>query len=248
MLRLCQRTLQRKATLPRGCYFSSSINELTLSEIESPDLKYYAVNKPFDMLSQFTTTTHDLQKTLKSLPIPADDVYAAGRLDMDSEGLLILSNDNRFIAHLLNPDTTKEYIVQVDGEVDESKQLAPLLRSTPPFIEIALKHGKHKCRPMDKAYVLESSIANNFEPAPWQNSVESKLWSVSHVRKRKNKPTQFMQVAIRGGKNRQIRKMLAVVGLPVLRLVRVQIGNFNLLDRMEVSDFRFVHLFETLTL
>lgn len=215
--------------------FSSVLSsEYGLGEIPSKDFKYYAVNKPFDMLSQFTTTSHTLQKTLKSLPIQCDDVYAAGRLDMDSEGLLILSNDNRFITHLLSPDISKEYIVQIDGEINEETHLEPLKRTEPPMIEISLKHGKHKCRPMDKAEVLEPCVFNNFEPPSWPNSVEEQLWSQNHVRKRKNKPTQFMKVAIRGGKNRQIRKMLAVVGLPVLRLVRTKIGMFDLEERMEV--------------
>lgn len=223
-----------KSTISRR--YLSNVTQTLNDSIELPEpLKYYAVNKPFDMLSQFTTMNHDMEKTLKTLPIPHTDVYAAGRLDMDSEGLLLLSNDNKFIQHLLSLETIKEYIVQVDNEIDEEKHIQKLLNSSPPMIEISLKHGKHKCRPLDKAEILEPCVLNNFEQPEWENSIESKLWKQNHVRKRKNKPTQFMKVAIRGGKNRQIRKMLAYVGLPVLRLVRTKIGNFDLEERMDVK-------------
>lgn len=192
---------------------------------------YFAVNKPYNYLSQFTSDK-DNHQTLKSLGIYRNDVYAAGRLDQDSEGLLLLSNDSDFIRRCQSKHIVKEYLVQVDGAATMEQLQA--LTASPGKIEIKVKQGKssrkegpYRCRPMTKAEVAEAPVFDNFVMPP-VGSLADRLWRETHVRRRKDKPTQFLRVGLREGKNRQVRKMLAAVGLPVLRLIRTKIGHLDL--------------------
>lgn len=163
---------------------------------------YIAFHKPFGVLSQFTSDGDT--RTLSEFDLPKD-VYAAGRLDKDSEGLLLLTNDGPFIKNLTDPRSkkTKTYHVQVEGIPDESAIKA--LKAGP------IIQG-YKCLPC-QARVLE-----NYEREPRDPP----------IRERKNIPTTWLEIQIIEGKNRQVRKMCAAVGYPCLRLIRVKLGKLSL--------------------
>ena len=134
-------------------------------------------------------------------------VYPAGRLDRDSEGLLLLTNDGRLQARICEPRYRlwKTYWVQVEGEA-LAEQIQQLERG------VQLKDGMT-------------------QPAQVQTIAEPALWErTPPVRFRKSIPTSWLQIRICEGKNRQVRRMTAAVGLPTLRLVRVQIGDWVLGD------------------
>jgi 23S rRNA pseudouridine2457 synthase len=164
-----------------------------------------ALNKPFNVLCQFTDRSEPARRTLAEFGLPAN-VYAAGRLDYDSEGLLLLTDDGGLAHRLTDPrhKQPKTYWVQVEGSVDETKLLA-------------LSEGVL----LNDGVTLQASV-RVLETAPG-------LWPRDPpVRFRKTVLDAWIELTISEGRNRQVRRMTAAVGLPTLRLVRVAVGEHRL--------------------
>lgn len=164
-------------------------------------------NKPFDVLPQFTDAgSTDSPRTTLSAFIDCFGVYAAGRLDRDSEGLMLLTDSGPLQAWISDPQhkMPKTYWVQVEGEIDDTA-LAALAQG------VALKDGVTR-------------------PAKAQKMAEpAQLWArTPPIRARKSIPTSWLSLTLQEGKNRQVRRMTAAVGFPTLRLIRYSIGAWSL--------------------
>jgi 23S rRNA pseudouridine2457 synthase len=165
-----------------------------------PDL--LLLNKPYGVICQFSE--HELHPTLKDF-VTLPDFYPAGRLDTDSEGLLLLTNDGALQHRISDPrwKLPKTYWVQVEGNADEA-QLEALRRG--------VDLGDFITRPAEVAHLATPDLWPRNPPVRFRRSV----------------PDQWLELTIREGKNRQVRRMTAKVGLPTLRLVRVAIGPWQL--------------------
>lgn len=173
-------------------------------------------NKPFGVLSQFTDAKSPTERpTLSGFGLPPA-VYAAGRLDRDSEGLLVLTDDGRLQARLTNPrtHTAKVYLAQIEGDPTDA-DLDPLRQG------LTLKDGP--TRPA-KAELIDP-------PDLWPRDPP--------VRFRKSVPDRWIKVTLTEGRNRQVRRMCAAIGLPCLRLVRRQVGRWTL-DGVEHGTWRSI--------
>lgn len=164
------------------------------------EYQYIIFNKPYGVLCQFTGEPGD--KTLAQYGLPKN-VYAAGRLDKDSEGLLLLTDDGAFNQLVTNPKSKKPktYWVQVEN-IPSDEALSKLMQG----VEIK----NYKSAPC-KAKLIDPKIEPRDPP----------------IRERKNIPTQWIELEIKEGKNRQIRRMTAKIGHPTLRLVRISIGKYS---------------------
>ena len=165
-----------------------------------------AFNKPYGVLSQFTDKTVPPRPTLGGFGLP-EGVYAAGRLDQDSEGLLLLSDDGPLIARISSPKFhwPKTYLAQVEGDASE-EQLAAIRQG------IELKDGTTR-------------------PAKAQTLVGAPDWLWTReppVRQRKTVADSWIELTITEGRNRQVRRMTAAIGLPTLRLLRIAVGPHRL--------------------
>ncbi len=171
-----------------------------------------ALNKPFGVLCQFTT--NDGRPTLADY-VRQKDVYPAGRLDHDSEGLLLLTDDGALAHRLTDPrhKQPKTYLVQVDGALND-EALQALCRG------VVLNDGP-----------TLPAIAEHADEPSW-------LWPRDPpVRFRKSIPTSWMSITLREGRNRQVRRMTAAVGFPTLRLIRVRVGGYAL-DELQPGEMR----------
>ena len=171
------------------------------------------LNKPFGVLSQFTGGKEGADDTLAHL-VDVPGVYPAGRLDKDSEGLLLLTDDGRLQARIAEPrhKMRKTYLAQVEGEVG-AEALDRLAKG------VELKDGK--TRP---------ARARKIDPPPvWERDPP--------VRYRKSVPDSWIALEITEGKNRQVRRMTAAVDLPTLRLVRWRIGDWSV-DGLAPGEWR----------
>ncbi len=175
-----------------------------------------AFNKPWGVLCQFTDHAEPPRPSLADFGLPKD-VYAAGRLDRDSEGLLLLTDDGRLAHQLTDPrhKESKTYLVQVEG--------------TPDVVALdALRQG----------VVLNDGLTRPAQVRP----VDAPAWLWPRdppVRFRKSVPDSFIELSLREGRNRQVRRMTAAVGHPTLRLVRISIGAIGL-DDLAPGQWRVV--------
>lgn len=175
-------------------------------------------NKPYGVLSQFTDRgTPEARATLSDF-IDLPGVYPAGRLDRDSEGLLLLTDDGRLQARIADPKfkMAKTYLVQVEGDI-----------------------GEHALAALRKGVMLKDGPTL---PAKAEAIADPELWPRDPpVRFRKTVPDGWISLTIREGRNRQVRRMTAAVGHPTLRLVRWSIGDWSL-DALAPGESRVVEL------
>jgi 23S rRNA pseudouridine2457 synthase len=170
-------------------------------------LLYYIIHKPYRVLSQFTD--EDGNPGLGSIFDLPKNVYPVGRLDLDSEGLLLLTNDRKLNHKLLDPKFShwRKYWVQVEGKPSEEA-----LEKLKSGVEINLKGKKHQTLPARVAAVEPTGIVERDPPVNYAKHPVSSWW----------------QIELCEGKNRQVRRMFAGVGHPVLRLIRVGIEDLLL--------------------
>ena len=172
-------------------------------------------NKPFGVLSQFTSQ-NGFQTLSDYIPIPG--VYAAGRLDKDSEGLLVLTDDGALQNRISSPKhkMKKTYWAQVEKVPDERALKA-------------LREGIH----------LKDGFTR---PAKARLISEPKIWErVPPIRDRRSIPTAWLELTISEGRNRQVRRMTAAVGFPTLRLVRMSVGSWTV-GGIGLGEYRMIEL------
>jgi 23S rRNA pseudouridine2457 synthase len=178
---------------------------------------YYIAYKPFQVLSQFSP--QESKATLKDFfPVPTD-VYPIGRLDFDSEGLLILTNDRRLNHRLLDPSFAheREYWVQVEGTISPAA-----LRQLETGVIISVDNKPYTTRP------AKASLINPDPAVPERHPP---------IRYRAQIPTSWISLTLTEGKNRQVRKMTAQTGFPTLRLIRYRIRKLSI-EGMQPGEMR----------
>lgn len=186
------------------------------------DFKYILFYKPYNVICQFSPEGEKV--TLKEF-IKIPEIYPVGRLDTDSEGLIIVTDDNKLKQILTEPKfkSEKTYYVQVEGTPNEN----------------------------DLNKIREGLIIKDYKTLPAKVNIleiEPQLSPrIPPIRERKNIPTTWLEIIIKEGKNRQIRKMTAAIGFPTLRLVRVKIKHIGI-DTLNIGEYRFLSNKEVLEL
>jgi 23S rRNA pseudouridine2457 synthase len=186
--------------------------------------RYILFYKPYGVLSQFTpnTTTDPATGETKTLPqatlkdyIDIPNIYAVGRLDWDSEGLLLLTNDGRWQHRLSNPNYghLRTYLVQVEG-IPDDEAIESLCRG--------VKLRDYTTRSAKVSLLTETDDIPPRDPP---------------IRDRRSIPTAWLELTLSEGKNRQVRRMTAAVGFPTLRLIRTQIDRLSLAG-LEIGRWR----------
>ncbi len=179
--------------------------------------QHFIIFKPYGYLSQFINnqTKRNNKKLLGELyPFP-ETTMAIGRLDEDSEGLLLLTTDGKMSELIRSSKIEKEYLAQVDGIITE-KAIEKLQNG----VEIGFEGIKYQTKPCN---------AFKLDKAPNLSERGKK------IRDNRHGPTSWVSITLREGKFRQVRKMTAAVGFPTLRLVRIRIGSFRL-DKMNIGE------------
>jgi 23S rRNA pseudouridine2457 synthase len=170
--------------------------------------RYFIIYKPCKVLSQFSP--HQGKETLNNHFHVPEDVYPVGRLDYDSEGLLILTNDTKLNHLLLNPQYKheREYWVQAEGSITEEE-----IHTLQNGVVISIDGKEHKTLPCKAFIFIQSPLVAERNPP---------------IRYRKNIPVSWISMTLTEGKNRQVRRMTAKVGYPTLRLIRYRIEKLTL--------------------
>lgn len=182
-----------------------------VKQLAPENVKIVLFNKPYDVLTQFTDDTH--RATLADY-IPIKEVYAAGRLDKDSEGLLVLTNDGKLQQKITSPKfkKPKTYWVQVEG-IPSQDSINALIKG------VELKDG----------LTLPAQVSIMQEPKIWPRTPP--------IRERASIPTSWLSITIKEGRNRQVRRMTANIGHPTLRLIRASIGEWSL-DSLQPGEYK----------
>ncbi|WP_420709430.1 pseudouridine synthase [Shewanella sp. 10N.7] len=197
-----------------GCP-ESVVSEQELSSEVNPSHQHFKIFKPFGFLSQFVPETRKKKHLLGELHAFPEKTMAIGRLDHDSEGLLLLTTDGMMSHKIRSKGIEKEYYVQVDGDI--TPEAISMLQSG---VEIGINGSKYLTLPC-KAFKLKAD--------PELPSRGRKIRDPRHG------PTSWVSITLCEGKNRQIRKMTAAVGFATLRLVRVRIGDIHI-DNMDAGE------------
>jgi 23S rRNA pseudouridine2457 synthase len=183
--------------------------------------RHFIIHKPWGMISQFVNPAKRKKALLGDLHDFPDGTMAIGRLDVPSEGLLLLTTDGKVSAEIRSNKYEKEYYVQVDGIIT-TKAIERLKTG----VEIGFNGKKYMTKP-GQAFMIE-------DPKFPLRSMK--------IRDDKHGPTSWVSIVIREGKFRQVRKMTAAVGLPTLRLIRVRIGEIKL-ETLAVGEIKEVNCF-----
>lgn len=185
--------------------------------------KHFILHKPYGYLSQFIYELKRKKKLLGELHDFPEGTMAIGRLDEDSEGLLLLTTDGKMSEMVRSKKVDKEYYVQVDGIITQEA-----IEKMQEGVEIGFNGTKYITKPC-KAFIVENVPAFGLRG--------------KKIRDERHGPTSWASITVNEGKFRQVRKMTAAVGFPTLRLIRVRVGNVHLNDLqagevVEVPDFQ----------
>ncbi|MDG1037921.1 MAG: pseudouridine synthase [Polaribacter sp.] len=183
--------------------------------------QHFIINKPWGMISQFINPAKRKKKLLGDLYNFPKGTMAIGRLDVPSEGLLLLTTDGKVSAEIRSNKFEKEYYVQVDGIITQ-KEIEQLKNG----VEIGFNGKKYKTKP-GRAFLIDDPKFPNRS---------------QKIRDERHGPTSWVSIVIKEGKFRQVRKMTAAVGFPTLRLIRIRIGEIKL-DDLEIGGVKEVDCF-----